>query len=458
MRALNLLDGRTAKLTDVGHLIGAVSVSADVVCAAGQVALFINKKDGTSAYLTDRRSAMAGMAATSNTWVHLGGSEYFRTISYAVEGAVGGSVRIQKTLDAGESWIDGSLVFDSAQHTLYEYGGWYDAASDRGFVPCLVGTDKNKFSLVLYVYTARMTQLSSQVMLHDASVSAWYRMTEGRLISLSSGTLILPVYSSNDLFTAMDSPSGAFRCPANADPAISSSWSYINGSGCGSERGMIECQAVEMPDGNVLIEANTRTGYLVQQIWTNDGLTAVASAATSFASPRTKSDVIRLSCGGYAKLWCSAVPSGDKEGPRINAMLAFSDDLITWRDFHIVATGVFIYELYLQEVSGTLHLRYWDWPAPGVGHGIAYDKYFDLSARQTDPGKRAVPSTVRAAPDDFTVSMFAVLKPAIADIEGFQITGKPKSKALWFGAGPPLVASEDGSFRVVLPGGDVACF
>lgn len=455
---LQLMKGYPVSLIDAENMSGAVVVSSSSASVSGQVALLINKPDGTSAYLSNAQGAMAGVAATSNNWISLGCGELFRTINHAVEGLPGGFVRIQKSADNGLTWVDGVKVFESQSRTLYEYGGWYDAATDLGYVPCLTGLDGSDFSLVLYAYESHMTALRSVITLHDASASLWCRMTEGRITRLSSGTLVIPVYSSTDGFTAMDSPSGLFRCPAGADPSMATSWSYIEGSGSGTARGMIECQVVEMPNGEIFLEANTRSGKLMKQIWSDDGQTPGPSMPTEFVSPRTKADIIRLSCGGYAKVWCSVIPTGNHEGPRANATLAFSEDLVTWHDFHVVATGSFIYELYLQELDGKLRIRYWSWPVIADNStNIAYDKWFDLGMRSNEDMSRIITSQLLGG---CRAEIVAVLGPSASDTYfGLSITGNMLDKALMFiGDTAHYQPSSGGLFFVRLEGGEYASF
>lgn len=440
----NTLRGVSQTLERLQKLTGTVEVSSTVNLSTGRVGLLFNKPDGTSASFGDARNGYVTVGQWhSDTWVRISDNEWFRTEGAVLEGVAGGSRRIQKSMDGGATWTTvGSDYFNSSTQSLYEYGGIYDPVTDVGYVPGLIGTDGQNFNLILNKFTSKMTVYSGQIVLNVPSVSGWYRLTQGRIIKSTSGALLFAVTSSTDIFTSMDSPSGVFRCAPGLDPGVSSNWTYINGFGAGVTRGIIEPNIVQKANGDFLLEANTRTGFLVQQTWTADATVPGPTQVTQTVSPRTKADIIKLSDGRYARAYCSTVPAAPtNEGPRVNAVICFSEDLVTWTNYHVLALGIYIFELYLQEVNGKLRCRYWDWlNYPTSGGERPHDKYFDLVVDSQNRTKDStVPSDIgtpveltRAIPrsmlignlKNYSVNTWSVDVPvATGDVSGFSVLG-----------------------------------
>lgn len=416
---------------EITPLTGDIEVRAAVSVQSGVANIQLRKADETSVFFGARVDARSGGAMTDNNWVHLDGGEYFRVLGYWQEAELQSGeywLGFQKSGDSGQTWGAVTEIHRSAGTAWFIFGGIYLPEIDTGYLICLERVGTNPVATRLLKFTSRMTVLAASGYLNDPAVTGWARYSEGRIIRLQSGTLVFPTYSypvGSNVYV-YDAPSGFYRSTDNGN-----TWSYAHGTPAGYSRGMVEAQAVERPDGSLYLFANTTSGYLRAQIWTDDGQTPGAVTATALQSPRSKHDLVRLSDGSYALGWCSYNKVGDS--PRPVVMVAFSDDCATWRDLHTVAIShagsAYLYEIYLQELAdGRLRVRYWDYNG---STDIPYDVYADLAEIRrcrAASGDTATGETVlrRVAPRALldatsTVALIAAFSSATFDADNVAI-------------------------------------
>lgn len=155
------------------------------------------------------------------------------------------------------------------------------------------------------------------------------------VIRLTGGRIVLPVTYGKTSETA----TGPLYIDIWYSDDQGASWVRLGSPRTIEGRGLMEPQAVELPDGNVGLLCRTSIGYLARCTYYPKTGVLTPPQLTSISSPDAGARCIRLANGEYALAWQNSPNQSPDDYPRKVVALAFSPDLVAWHDYQVLLTS-----------------------------------------------------------------------------------------------------------------------